>query len=161
MPLQTRYWRYVLYSTGKEMRFRKISSQKFDPTGEFFHDSAIQMQEFIAFAAQKFGINQNTFYLCNVRINVLTIQVCFLRGQAVNVTTQFVKPYIKCKTIHHHFQESLFEEKFTPYSWNQELTRVISWLELNRWFHSSEDFGGITWQEGLMSIMNCLIMSLS
>ena len=107
------------------------------------------MQAFIAFAAQKFGINENTFYLCNVRINVLTIQVCFLRGQAVNVTTQFVKPYIKCaalvlsKTIHHHFQESLFEEKFTPYSWNQELTRVISWLELNRWFHSSGVFGGI------------------
>ena len=118
------------------MKFRKISSQKFDPTGEFFHDSAIQMQVFIAFAAQKFGINENTFYLCNVRINVLTIQVCFLRGQAVNVTTQFVKPYIKCaalvlsKTIHHHFQESLFEEKFTPYSWNHEMTRVISWLEL-------------------------------
>ena len=104
----------------KKMRFRKISSQKFDPTGELFHDSAIQMQAFIAFAAQKFGINENTFYLCSVRINVLTIQVCFLRGQAVNVTTQFVKPYIQCaalvlsKTIHHHFQESLFEEKFTP-----------------------------------------------
>lgn len=81
------------------MRFRKISSQKFDPTGDFFHDSAIQMQAFIAFAAQKFGINENTFYLCNVRINVLTIQVCFLRGQAVNVTTQFVKPYIKCAAL--------------------------------------------------------------
>ena len=51
----------------KKMRFRKISSQKFDPTGEFFHDSAIQMQAFIAFAAQKFGINENTFYLCNVK----------------------------------------------------------------------------------------------
>ena len=49
------------------MRFRKISSQKFDPTGEFFHDSAIQMQAFIAFAAQKFGINENTSYLCNVK----------------------------------------------------------------------------------------------
>ena len=102
------------------MRFRKISSQKFDPTGEFFHDSAIQMQAFIAFAAQKFGINENTFYLCTVRINVLTIQVCFLRGQAVNVTTQFVKPYIKCaalvlsKTIHHHFQ-SPFLKKNSPY----------------------------------------------
>ena len=53
------------------MRFRKISSQKFDPTefdptGEFFHDSAIQMQAFIAFAAQKFGINENTSYLCSV-----------------------------------------------------------------------------------------------
>ena len=34
--------------------------------GEFFHDSAIQMQAFIAFAAQKFGINENTSYLCNV-----------------------------------------------------------------------------------------------
>ena len=54
-------------STRKKMRFRKISSQKFDPMGEFFHDSAIQMQAFIAFAAQKFGINENTFYLCNVR----------------------------------------------------------------------------------------------
>ena len=106
----------MLYSTGKEMRFRKNSSQKFDPTGEFFHDSAIQMQAFIAFAAQKFGINENTFYLCNVRINVLTIQVCFLRGQAVNVTTQFVKPYIKCaalvlsKTIHHHFQSPFLKK---------------------------------------------------
>ena len=49
------------------MRFRKISSQKFDPTGEFSHDSAIQMQAFIAFAAQKFEINENTSYLCNVR----------------------------------------------------------------------------------------------
>ena len=49
------------------MKFRKISSQKFDPTGEFFHDSAIQMQAFIAFAAQKFGINENTSYLCNVK----------------------------------------------------------------------------------------------
>jgi hypothetical protein len=36
------------------------------------------------------------------------------------------------KTIHHHFQESLFEEKFTPYSWNHEMTRVISWLELTQ-----------------------------
>ena len=102
------------------MKFRKNSSQKFDPTGEFFHDSAIQMQAFIAFAAQKFGINENTFYLCTVRINVLTIQVCFLRGQAVNVTTQFVKPYIKCaalvlyKTIHHHFQ-SPFLKINSPY----------------------------------------------
>ena len=33
--------------------------------------------------------------------------------------------------------------KFTLYSWNHEMTRVISWLELNRWNHSSEDFGGI------------------
>ncbi|SDG99892.1 hypothetical protein SAMN04487901_11479 [Prevotella communis] len=72
------------------MRFRKISSQKF-------------------------GINENTSYLCNVRINVLTIQVCFLRGQDYIDTTQFVKPYIKCaalvlsKTIHHHFQESFLK----------------------------------------------------
>ena len=51
------------------MRFRKISSQKFDPTGEFFHDSAIQMQAFIAFAAQKFGINENTVYLSSINLN--------------------------------------------------------------------------------------------
>jgi len=51
----------------KETRFRKISSQKFNPTGEFFHDSAIQMQAFIAFAAQKIGIYENTSYLCSVR----------------------------------------------------------------------------------------------
>ena len=118
-------------STRKKMKFRKISSQKF-------------------------GINENTFYLCTVRINVLAIQVCFLRGQAVNVTTQFVKPYIKCaalvlsKTIHHHFLES-FLKKNSPYiaeimnslEWFHELTRV------NRWFHSSEVFGGIVWWLGL------------
>ena len=88
------------------MRFRKISSQKFDPTGEFFHDSAIQMQAFIAFAAQKFGINENTSYP---------------RGsKTLSTLLQFVKPYIKCaalvlsKTIHHHFQ-SPFLKKNSPY----------------------------------------------
>ena len=55
--------------------------------------------KFRKISSQKFGINENTFYLCTVRINVLTIQVCFLRGQAVNVTTQFVKPYIKCAAL--------------------------------------------------------------
>ena len=36
--------------------------------------------------------------------------------------------------------------KATLYSWNHEMTRVISWLELNRWFHSSGVFGGMnTW----------------
>ena len=34
--------------------------------GELYRDSAIKKQAFIAFAAQKFGINENTFYLCNV-----------------------------------------------------------------------------------------------
>ena len=72
--------------------------------------------KFRKISSQKFGINENTFYLCTVRINVLTIQVCFLRGQAVNVTTQFVKPYIKCaalvlsKTIHHHFQSPFLKK---------------------------------------------------
>ena len=46
------------YKVQEEKKLRKISSQKFDPTGEFFHDSAIQMQAFIAFAAQKFGIKE-------------------------------------------------------------------------------------------------------
>ena len=94
------------------MRFRKISSQKFDPTGEFFHDSAIQMQAFIAFAAQKFGINENTSYLCNVnQFDLLSGK--FPRGsKTLSTLLQFVKPYIKCaalvlsKTIHHHFLES-------------------------------------------------------
>ena len=31
----------------------------------------------------------------------------------------------------------------TIYSWIHELTRVISWIQLNRWFHSSEVFEGI------------------
>ncbi len=65
--IQKQDTRLSLMSSQKKMRFRKISSQKFDPMGELFHDSAIQMQAFIAFAAQKFGINENTFYLCNVR----------------------------------------------------------------------------------------------
>ena len=102
------------------MRFRKISSQKFDPTGEFFHDSAIQMQAFIAFAAQKFGINENTSYLCNVnQFDLLSGK--FPRGsKTLSTLLQFVKPYIKCaalvlsKTIHHHFQ-SPFLKKNSPY----------------------------------------------
>ena len=31
----------------------------------------------------------------------------------------------------------------TIYSSNRELSRVISWIQLNRWFHSSEVFKGI------------------
>ena len=75
------------------MRFRKISSQKFDPTGEFFHDSAIQMQAFIAFAAQKFGINKNTFYLCNVN------QFDLLSGQNPE-RARLYRHYPICKAVH-------------------------------------------------------------
>jgi hypothetical protein len=35
--------------------FFAFTAQKFDPLGEFSHDSAIKMQAFIAFAARKFG----------------------------------------------------------------------------------------------------------
>ena len=38
---------------------------------------------------QKFGIIKNTSYLCSVKMYVLAIQVSFLRGQAVYVTTRF------------------------------------------------------------------------
>lgn len=48
------------------------------------------------FFGSKLKINSNLFgslltysYLCNVKVNVLTIQVSFLRGQAVYVTTHF------------------------------------------------------------------------
>ena len=69
------------------MRFRKISSQKF-------------------------GINENTSYLCNVnQFDLLSGK--FPRGsKTLSTLLQFVKPYIKCaalvlsKTIHHHFLES-------------------------------------------------------
>ena len=47
--------------------------------------------------------------------------------------------------IHLHFAKEK-AEKPPLYSWNHRLTRVISWLELNRWFHSSGVFGGMnTW----------------
>jgi hypothetical protein len=33
----------------------EIIAERFDPLGEFSHDSTIKMQAFIAFAARKFG----------------------------------------------------------------------------------------------------------
>ena len=61
-----------------------------------------------------FGSMFTYSYLCNVKDSLLTIQVSFLRGQAVYVTTHF-KTALMCgfvflslsaKTIHHHFQKS-------------------------------------------------------
>jgi hypothetical protein len=42
----------------------EIIAERFDPLGEFSHDSAIKMQAFIAFTARKFGNLNNSFYLC-------------------------------------------------------------------------------------------------
>ena len=45
--------------------------------------------------AEIFGSYGKTPYICSVKAYVLTIQVSFLRGQAVYVTTHF-KPHTKC-----------------------------------------------------------------
>jgi hypothetical protein len=43
----------------------EIVGEKFDPLGEFYHDSAIKMQAFIAFAARKFGSYCFFPYFCS------------------------------------------------------------------------------------------------
>ena len=48
-----------------------------------------KMHFFFVFAARKFANIGNYAYLCSVKIAILAIQVSFLRGQAVYVTTQF------------------------------------------------------------------------
>ena len=64
--------------------------------------SAAKLQNFLYSAKkkqQKFGSYEKNAYLCSVKTLVLTIQVSFLRGQAVYVTTQFIKPYIECAAL--------------------------------------------------------------
>jgi len=56
---------------------------------DFSRDSTKKNALFFVFAARKFANIRKYAYLCSVKMNVLAIQVSFLRGQAAYVTTQF------------------------------------------------------------------------
>ena len=93
---------------------------------EFSRDSTKKNALFFVFAARKFANTGISSYLCSVKMNVLAIQVSFLRGQAVYVTTQFLnKPHpLGCgfailsdllfpEAVHHHLQESFTGSNIT------------------------------------------------
>ena len=117
----------------------------------------VSLSDCICKVTKKFGINNN-FRLKIWRLhkkslslqresNRFTIQVSFLRGQAVYVTTHFIKAVQQSvrlcflsKTIHHHFQEA-FTQSNIAFNRYLSITTIYQYfLNICGYFKIVSDF---------------------